>query len=106
MTTLRTAHVVVTLDSVVLPLVMARARELRNGRPVHYLTRTLLGSPGNVFQMPLCWDAETHQRHGRDCDDAAWWLSVDQGALVLHEHVGTYDRELITCRDCIEWLRA
>lgn len=76
------------------------------GWTVHYLTRTLLGSPGNVFQMPLCWDAETHQRHGDDCDDDAWWLSVDHGALVLRDHVGSYARELVTCTDCREWLYA
>jgi len=99
--------IIITLDSRIIPPTIARAAELRRNTFVHYLTRTLCGAPGYVFQMPLCWDAAAHQRGaaGPDGDDA-WWLSVDHGALELSEHYGTYDRPLITCSDCIEWLRA
>lgn len=94
---MRLAHVAVTLDSQ-RQVGGAIARSLAG---VHYLTRTLEGSDGSAFQMPLCWDALQQPP-----DDDLWWLSVDHGAIDLSTTLGTYDRELVTCADCIEWLRS
>lgn len=100
-----TESIVITLDSkrTVDAWLVEALHTMNRGGPVHYLMRTLLGSPGNVFQMPLCWHAHQQERGGTDDE---WWLSVDHGSIDLARHFGSYDRELVTCSDCIEWLRA
>lgn len=75
-------------------------------RPIHYLHRTLEGARGEVFQLPLCWHADAASRNELDYAEDLWWISVDHGSLDLDEHVGSFCRDLVTCTDCLEWLRS
>lgn len=70
--------------------------------PRHYLSRKVTGHTESL-PLPLCWDAEGQQR---GATDEEWFLSWDHGAIEPSELWFATGREHVTCRDCIEWLRA
>jgi hypothetical protein len=72
--------------------------------PLHHLARTLDGMV--ALPLPLCWDADAIQRHGRDYDTDLWFLSWDQGAIDPTRLLFATSREHVTCPGCAEWLHA
>lgn len=95
-----------------LPDVIAVALDTATNTPDHLVVLRAVHwphtLPGLVDELPLCWLADSMERHPDDTTAEivdAWNVTFDQNEEAL-DHTATLQRELVSCPGCQEWMNA